>query len=173
MVVQDDGPADGSAPDAAPSGRPQRAAARPPLNSNGSGGGDGSRSSSGNGADARGSINTNKKAAAAQRSAKKQKQQVKKEKEKEKGADKKKKTKGEKEADRARQEDLSARNEKVVAQAEEKLRKWLAAFRKNPKAWAKGENDNWCRYCGASKASGWGVRQVRELEDEYSRTDDR
>ena len=51
-----------------------------------------------------------------------------------------------------------AANEEVVQDAKAKLAAWLHEFRSNPQSWTLGPEDNWCRYCGAARASSFGVR---------------
>ena len=51
-------------------------------------------------------------------------------------------------------------NNSEVEKAAEKLKAWLSKMKKNPHAhWKLGQDEAWCRYCGATKASGWGVRE--------------
>ena len=62
-----------------------------------------------------------------------------------------------------RRKQLEVANEEVVDEAKAKLREWLDKLRANPKSWRppKGPGQNWCRYCGATVASSFGVRGVR------------
>ena len=49
-------------------------------------------------------------------------------------------------------------NQALLRKAEEQLKEWLADYKRNPRRkWKLGKEDHWCRYCGASKASAWGV----------------
>lgn len=59
--------------------------------------------------------------------------------------------------DEERRKKMDEANEQVVEAAKANLAGWLAKLKTDPQSWKLGPDDNWCRYCGASKASSFGV----------------